>query len=132
MVVDISISIRPPQLIEEAQAVKKIMKKFDIGPGKARVGIIKYHNYSITEYNLSDFESHQELEKAKIVQRPKKVAGTRTDRGLAMMQENFKSESAAGRKQVAIVITDGKATKPKSLNEAVAKLHKTNILVKHY
>lgn len=130
MVVDISISIKPDQLIEEAKAVKSIMSQFDIGVDKTRVGIVKYHNFTIIEYNLSAFPTFADLNNADIVQRPAKVAGTRTDLGMERAKQNFDAESEAGKKKVIIVVTDGKATVPKpAFAKFLEDFHQNDITV---
>ena len=130
VVVDISKSINDDELKQESSAVRYILQQVDIGKDKSRAGIIKYHKFSSTEFDLSKITSQSALAKAKIVTRPVKIGGTRTDLGLIEMEKNFKNESNADRKKVAIVVTDGKATVNKSiLKKVVDEIHKTDTMV---
>ena len=128
MVVDISKSISHKELDQERSAVREILQQFDIG--KTRVGIIKYHKDAITEFKLGSISSQNELKNAAIVQRPVKIAGTRTDLGLIEMKNNMKDESDSDRTQVAIVVTDGKATGEASLLENAVKDVHTNTSIR--
>jgi len=110
IVVDISKSIGDQQLIQERSCVRSLFNYFDLAATKTRVGIITYHKYVMTEFTLAEHTTREQINDVDVVQRPIKVAGTKTDLALEQMLENFDQEQIAGREKICILITDGKAT----------------------
>jgi len=124
-VVDISKSINEKELAQERLAIRTLIGSFDVGKDKSRVGLIKYHHFDEQEFPLGKYATHEELSAIDILTRGKIKGGTRTDLGMLLMVDKFKKEGKAGHRQVAILLTDGKATA--DLDDMISALEKTDI-----
>jgi len=128
-VVDISKSINnKKELPQERLAVRKMFEYIDIGKDASRVGLIKYHREVETEFEMDTYKTHKQLEDHDLLTRGKIKGGTRTDLAMHLMMQKFKDDKKANRKQVCILLTDGKATaSKKEMNNMTSTLENTDI-----
>ena len=127
IVVDKSKSIKDHELVKARRCVKYVLNNFDVAKNKTRIGLVSYHKYAITEFDLDAYSTIQEMNALTLVSRPVKVAGTKTAKALSLMLENFKAEAKPGREKIGILVTDGKATEP--VKDIAAEIEKTDVKV---
>ncbi|XP_076854585.1 integrin alpha-11a [Brachyhypopomus gauderio] len=106
-----------------------ILQKFYIGPGQIQVGVVQYGEKVVTEFQLSDFRSVEDVVKAarKIDQRGGEE--TNTALGISVARsEAFKQGGRRGAKKVMIVITDGESHDSPDLQQVIEDSEKDGIV----
>jgi len=127
-VVDISRSIGPKQLLQAQETVRLLIQNLPVVPGSSRIGIIKYNIGAIEEIPLGKYETKEELLQQPMVIRDEILPGTRTDIAMNLMMKKLKASRIQDRPQVAILITDGKATsRAKDMNTMIGNLTTSGI-----
>jgi len=129
LVVDKSKSISDNELKLEKFIMKYIINSFDVAPTKTRIGLFSYHWEVDHEFSLSEHALVDDLNSLDILPRPVKAAGTLTGRALMNVTKAFETEMAAGRQQVGILITDGRATDPIMTMRWAEKISRTDIIM---
>ncbi|KAI4887714.1 hypothetical protein NFI96_026551 [Prochilodus magdalenae] len=126
IVLDGSNSIYP--WFEVQDFLINILKKFSIGPGQIRVGVVQYGERVVHEFYLDDFHTVNEVVSAaqNIIQRGGEE--TRTALGINVARSQaFKRGGRPDARKVMIVITDGESHDSPDLQEAVEKSERDNI-----
>lgn len=121
-VVDISKSISAKELEAEQAVVRFFLNNLNIASTSdgARVALIKFHNFAEEEFGLDVYSSREQLKDVDILTRGFIRGGTRTDQAMELMMDKYEADTATGRKQVSILLTDGKATA--DLTDMIARL----------
>jgi uncharacterized protein YegL len=123
-VVDTSKSIKDHQYEQLKQALADLADHFDIGPGsgQARIAVV---GFGRNAERFFDFDDH--LDKASVKEaimnmgRVARYTATRTHLGINLMLETFDGDygSRPDAKDISIVFTDGKSTKPQLLEQSL-------------
>ncbi|KAJ3598257.1 hypothetical protein NHX12_001768 [Muraenolepis orangiensis] len=113
--VDGSSSIGADNFEQVRQFLKTLVRGFDVGPGRVRIGLVQYSNVPRTEFRLNTFQSKRDVLEY-IGGLSYRGGGTNTGRGLGyLLAEHFAEGPADGGRarddvpRVAVVITDGKS-----------------------
>ncbi|KAK2819825.1 hypothetical protein Q7C36_021471 [Tachysurus vachellii] len=106
-----------------------ILQKFYIGPGQIQVGVVQYGEKVVTEFQLNDFRSVEDVVKAarQIQQRGGEETNTALGISVARSQA-FKQGGRRGAKKVMIVITDGESHDSPNLKQVIEDCEKDGIV----
>uniref|UniRef100_A0AAR2JC89 VWFA domain-containing protein n=1 Tax=Pygocentrus nattereri TaxID=42514 RepID=A0AAR2JC89_PYGNA len=106
-----------------------ILQKFYIGPGQIQVGVVQYGEKVVTEFQLNDYRSVEDVVKAarKIEQRGGEETNTALGINVARSQA-FKQGGRRGAKKVMIVITDGESHDSQDLQQVIEDSEKDGII----
>ncbi|XP_062845604.1 integrin alpha-11a [Trichomycterus rosablanca] len=106
-----------------------ILQKFHVGPGQIQVGVVQYGEKVVTEFQLNDFRSVEEVVKAgrRIQQRGGEETNTALGIDVARSQA-FKQGGRKGAKKVMIVITDGESHDSPNLKQVIEDCEKDGIV----
>ncbi|TSK19963.1 Integrin alpha-11 [Bagarius yarrelli] len=106
-----------------------ILQKFYIGPGQIQVGVVQYGEKVVTEFQLNDYRSVEDVVKAarKIQQRGGEETNTALGINVARSQA-FKQGGRRGAKKVMIVITDGESHDSPDLKQVIEDCEKDGIV----
>ncbi|XP_053472974.1 integrin alpha-11a isoform X1 [Ictalurus furcatus] len=106
-----------------------ILQKFYIGPGQIQVGVVQYGEKVVTEFQLNDYRSVEEVVKAarQIQQRGGEETNTALGINVARSQA-FKQGGRRGAKKVMIVITDGESHDSPNLKQVIEDCEKDGIV----
>ncbi|XP_078480563.1 LOW QUALITY PROTEIN: integrin alpha-11-like [Lampetra planeri] len=128
IVLDGSNSIYPWQEVQNF--LINIVKKFHIGPGQTRVGLVQYGETAVHEFTLSDYETTEQVVQAAKYIEQRGGRETRT----AYAVNHARSEAFSplfgareGASKVMIVVTDGESHDSEDLTEAIAACERDNI-----
>uniref|UniRef100_A0A671QF06 Integrin alpha-11-like n=1 Tax=Sinocyclocheilus anshuiensis TaxID=1608454 RepID=A0A671QF06_9TELE len=127
IVLDGSNSIYPWNEVQDF--LINILRKFYIGPGQIQVGVLQYGEKVVSEFQLNDFRSVEDVVKAarKIGQRGGEE--TNTALGISVARsEAFKQGGRRGAKKVMIVITDGESHDSADLQQVIEDSEKDGII----
>uniref|UniRef100_A0A672PXN9 Integrin alpha-11-like n=1 Tax=Sinocyclocheilus grahami TaxID=75366 RepID=A0A672PXN9_SINGR len=127
IVLDGSNSIYPWNEVQDF--LINILRKFYIGPGQIQVGVLQYGEKVVSEFQLNDFHSVEDVVKAarKIGQRGGEE--TNTALGISVARsEAFKQGGRRGAKKVMIVITDGESHDSADLQQVIEDSEKDGII----
>ncbi|KTG01892.1 hypothetical protein cypCar_00013436, partial [Cyprinus carpio] len=127
IVLDGSNSIYPWNEVQDF--LINILRKFYIGPGQIQVGVLQYGEKVVSEFQLNDFHSVEDVVKAarKIGQRGGEE--TNTALGISVARsEAFKQGGRKGAKKVMIVITDGESHDSANLQQVIEDSEKDGII----
>lgn len=125
--IDHSGSIYPSDFYDMKKFIIEFLNTFRIGPHHVRVGVAKYADNPVLEFDLTVHTDAKSLEKA--VEGVKQIGGgTETGKALSFMTQYF-DRAAASRggkvREYLIVITDGKSSD--QVNVPAAKLREQGV-----
>ena len=127
---DSSTSIWSVDFKKQLEFVETVVKTFDIGPDKTRIGVASF-SYSFHEhFGLDKYSSKNEIAEA-VKRIPQYIGGTNTYRALRGVLSNGLSKEKV-RKDIArilIVLTDGASSDAKRTKEAAKIVKVINV---HY
>ncbi|XP_074540330.1 collagen alpha-6(VI) chain-like [Halichoeres trimaculatus] len=112
ILMDDSESIKDDDFVELKMFITHLIRTFQIGPHKVRMGLVKYTETPTVEYDLSKLSDAADLERAVRNCQHSEGGGTRTGRGLDAMKPLFRNARSTRDHKVPeylIVITDGKS-----------------------
>lgn len=125
--VDGSSSIGADNFEQVRQFLKTLVRGFDVGPGRVRIGLVQYSNMPRTEFHLHTFQNKRAILEY-ISGLLYRGGGTNTGRGLEFLLAEHFAEDADGQRhakghvpRVAVVITDGKSQDNVELHAAELK-----------
>uniref|UniRef100_A0A8C1MPZ4 Integrin, alpha 11a n=1 Tax=Cyprinus carpio TaxID=7962 RepID=A0A8C1MPZ4_CYPCA len=126
IVLDGSNSIYPWNEVQDF--LINILRKFYVGPGQIQVGVLQYGEKVVSEFQLNDFRSVEDVVKAarKIDQRGGEETNTALGINVAR-SEAFKQGGRRGAKKVMIVITDGESHDSADLQQVIEDSEKDGI-----
>ncbi|XP_078283541.1 integrin alpha-11-like [Rhinoraja longicauda] len=107
-----------------------ILKKFYIGPGQIRLGIVQYGETAVHEFELRDYKSVTDVVKAARSIEQRGGTETNTAHGIEIARsEAFSSRRGAREeaKKVMIVITDGESHDSPHLKQVIEDAERDNI-----
>ncbi|XP_062922221.1 integrin alpha-11a isoform X2 [Mobula hypostoma] len=107
-----------------------ILKKFYIGPGQIRLGIVQYGETAVHEFELRDYKSVTDVVKAARSIEQRGGTETNTAHGIEIARsEAFSVRRGARReaKKVMIVITDGESHDSPHLKQVIEDAERDNI-----
>ncbi|KAA0723358.1 Integrin alpha-11 [Triplophysa tibetana] len=126
IVLDGSNSIYPWNEVQDF--LINILRKFHVGPGQIQVGVVQYGEKVVTEFQLNDFRSVEDVVKAasKIGQRGGEETNTALGINIARTHA-FTQGGRKGAKKVMIVITDGESHDSPDLQHVIEESEKDGI-----
>ncbi|XP_078097370.1 integrin alpha-11-like [Mustelus asterias] len=107
-----------------------ILKKFYIGPGQIRLGIVQYGETAIHEFELRDYKSVSDVVKAARNIQQRGGTETNTAHGIEIARSEAFSVRRGARKEakkVMIVITDGESHDSPHLKQVIEDSERDNI-----
>ena len=109
--IDVSGSIDSTGLTEMKRFIIEFLHTFRVGPRHVRIGLMKYSDSPILEFDLTTYANAKDVEKA-VMAIEKVGLNTYTGKALSEMEPYFKRAKSSRPKvpKYLIVITDGKAT----------------------
>ncbi|XP_053183672.1 collagen alpha-6(VI) chain-like [Scomber japonicus] len=109
--IDVSGSIDSTGFTEMKKFIIEFLHTFRVGPRHVRIGLMKYSDSPILEFDLTTYANAKDVEKA-VMAIEKVGRNTYTGKALSKMKQYFKRAKASRPKvpKYLIVITDGRAT----------------------
>ncbi|XP_076107805.1 collagen alpha-6(VI) chain-like [Mytilus galloprovincialis] len=119
---------------KELNFVGDVIDAFDVGSDQVRVGMMTFSNDPEMLFQLDDFKTKEEIAKVLMEMNANDWKGGNTymDKALRLLMKEGLSTSHGSRygvPQIAVIITDGRATDRKEFEKAVNELRQTNYLV---
>ena len=128
---DSSSSIWSVDYNKQLKFVAELVESFDVGKGKSqvRIGAITFSDRAYLEFPLDRYTDPAELKEA-ILNIAYRTGRTNTADALSLLKDQVEP-SLKNRKGpiVAVIITDGRSTKPEATKEEAKKLHELGINV---
>ena len=130
IILDISLSIRLPNLKKMKQFLARFVDRFDVSESGSHVGLIRFYKPAILDFDFNKYSSNIAVKQA-IRRIPNKLGfETRTDTALRKAVSGLFTEEAGDRpdrKNLLFVFTDGRPTgqrKPdfESVSDVVPRL----------
>ncbi|VDI35984.1 Hypothetical predicted protein [Mytilus galloprovincialis] len=134
-IVDTSSSLNVFENVKkELNFVGDVIDAFDVGSDQVRVGMMTFSNDPEMLFQLDDFKTKEEIAKVLMEMNANDWKGGNTymDKALRLLMKEGLSTSHGSRygvPQIAVIITDGRATDRKEFEKAVNELRQTNYLV---
>ncbi|TRY55695.1 hypothetical protein DNTS_010275 [Danionella cerebrum] len=126
IVLDGSNSIYPWNEVQDF--LINILRKFYVGPGQIQVGVLQYGEKVVSEFQLNDFRSVEEVDRAARQIGQRGGEETNTALGISVARsEAFKHGGRRGAKKVMIVITDGESHDSADLQHAIDESERDGI-----
>ncbi|KAK3581965.1 hypothetical protein CHS0354_023436 [Potamilus streckersoni] len=121
-VIDSSRSIWPPYFRQQLEFVQQVVKEFDVGHSKTRIGALTFSDKTISEFHLQKYDNKQDILDAISAISFAKGSATNTFDALRVLRTEFFNEKNGDRPDVpniAIVLTDGESSnKASTVHEA--------------
>ena len=113
IILDISTSIKVPNLIKMKQFLARFVDRFDVSESGSHFGIIRFNQKAIVDFDFNKYSSNKAVKEA-IHNIPDKLGWqTRTDKALRKAVSGLFTEENGDRpdrKNILFVFTDGKPT----------------------
>ncbi|XP_074652229.1 matrilin-1-like [Tubulanus polymorphus] len=132
-ILDESTSILPEDYDRQLTFVNKMIKSFQIGPDRSRIGIISFATRAITRFDMNEYNTTDEMTSA--VSKFRQLYGdTHTWEAMALARNSALTTAKGSRKgkvpQIGIVITDGNSQIPwKTKTESAKTREETGIML---
>ncbi|KAK3096894.1 hypothetical protein FSP39_004520 [Pinctada imbricata] len=131
-ILDSSASIYPPDFDKQISFVDSIVDRFNIGPNQIRVGVETFGETNWLKFHLNRYTDAKSLKRAIKAIRFRPGKWTNTSAALIYATETMFTQEKGERPDVtniAVVITDGKSTKPKITKAAAEKARAAGIQI---
>ncbi|CAC5383550.1 COL6A [Mytilus coruscus] len=134
-IVDTSSSLNVFENVKkELNFVGDVIDAFEVGSDQVRVGMMTFSNDPEMLFQLDDFKTKEEIAKVLMEMNANDWKGGNTymDKALRLLMKEGLSTSHGSRHgvpQIAVIITDGRATDRKEFEKAVNELRQTNYIV---
>ncbi|KAK3579041.1 hypothetical protein CHS0354_029897 [Potamilus streckersoni] len=131
-VIDSSSSIWEPYFVQQLEFVKQLVKAFDVGQDKTRIGALTFSNKTITEFHLNTYDNKQDVLDAISAIKFAQGDETNTYDALMVLRSDFFSERNGDRSDVpniAIVLTDGESSDEASTAQEAKLTRKAGVAI---
>ncbi|XP_013407529.1 collagen alpha-1(XII) chain isoform X1 [Lingula anatina] len=111
IILDGSESVNAPDFAKQLQFIKSLVRKFEVGPNAAQVGVLQCYSYAVQEFNLNTHSTEAAI-LAAVDRIKQKRGGTNTAYALSTARTSSFTAAKGDRSNVpnvVIVMTDGKS-----------------------